>query len=321
MVRKSFFATGIVTLAVLCSGIANASSVTIPNAFTSGTKAVAAEVNANFSAVKGAVDDNDARVTTNAAGIATNAGDIATNQGNINTNTNNITTNQGNINTNTNNITALQSSSGCPATDSNGNALVQVGSLCVFKYEASVTNAAGSGGTQYGVSAADYPCAADGSDCGAAGAFPIYAHSVASVIPSSRITWYQAVQACANAGMRLPTTAEWLAAAAGTPDSGTGSDGSAGCNTDGGGKINTGAAVGCTSTAGVADMAGNVREMAAELDRAAAPNNTTTDATKMRLLGAPFDSTASSSATSIKALFIGDGPTVIGNVYGFRCVR
>ncbi len=41
-----------------------AGSYTIPNSFTSGTAAVAAEVNANFSAAKAAIDDNDSRVTT-----------------------------------------------------------------------------------------------------------------------------------------------------------------------------------------------------------------------------------------------------------------
>lgn len=40
-----------------------ASNVTIPNTFTSGTPAVASEVNANFSAVKAAVDDNDSRLS------------------------------------------------------------------------------------------------------------------------------------------------------------------------------------------------------------------------------------------------------------------
>lgn len=39
-----------------------ASELTIPNSFTSGTKAVAAEVNANFTAVKSAVDDNNSRL-------------------------------------------------------------------------------------------------------------------------------------------------------------------------------------------------------------------------------------------------------------------
>jgi len=40
----------------------SASGVTIPNSFTAGTAAVAAEVNGNFDAVKAAVDDNDSRL-------------------------------------------------------------------------------------------------------------------------------------------------------------------------------------------------------------------------------------------------------------------
>ncbi len=39
-----------------------ASSVTIPNTFTSGTPAVAAEVNGNFTAIKNGVDDNNNRI-------------------------------------------------------------------------------------------------------------------------------------------------------------------------------------------------------------------------------------------------------------------
>ncbi len=67
-------------LAVLAtsSGAALAGSVTIPNDFSSGTPAVAAEVNENFSAVKTAVDDNDGRITTNAEDIAANETAIAT---------------------------------------------------------------------------------------------------------------------------------------------------------------------------------------------------------------------------------------------------
>lgn len=49
-----------------------AGSVTIPNTFSSGTKAVAADVNDNFSAVKSAVDDNDTRITDNAANVTSN---------------------------------------------------------------------------------------------------------------------------------------------------------------------------------------------------------------------------------------------------------
>jgi len=40
----------------------NATELTVPNTFSSGTPAVAADVNANFDAVKSAVDDNDSRL-------------------------------------------------------------------------------------------------------------------------------------------------------------------------------------------------------------------------------------------------------------------
>ena len=45
-------------------GLAYAGTVTIPNNFTAGTKASADEVNANFTAVKAEVDDNDGRIST-----------------------------------------------------------------------------------------------------------------------------------------------------------------------------------------------------------------------------------------------------------------
>jgi len=60
---------GTIVLAVFTSW-AWASALTIPNSFSSGTAAVAAEVNDNFTAVKNAVDDNDSRITTNEAAIA-----------------------------------------------------------------------------------------------------------------------------------------------------------------------------------------------------------------------------------------------------------
>ena len=46
-----------------------ADTMTIPNSFTSGTPAVAADVNANFSAAKNAVDANDGLITANGARI------------------------------------------------------------------------------------------------------------------------------------------------------------------------------------------------------------------------------------------------------------
>ena len=50
---------------LLAGAAAWSGDVTVPNTFTAGTPAVAAEVNANFAAVKSAVDDNNARITSN----------------------------------------------------------------------------------------------------------------------------------------------------------------------------------------------------------------------------------------------------------------
>ena len=63
----------ITLLTAIFAGAATAGNVTIPNTFTSNTKAVAAEVNENFTAVKTAVDDNQTQidalaVTGNAVG-------------------------------------------------------------------------------------------------------------------------------------------------------------------------------------------------------------------------------------------------------------
>jgi len=54
--------TNLTILAALFAGTATAGNVTIPNTFTSGTKAVAAQVNDNFNAVKTAVDDNQTQI-------------------------------------------------------------------------------------------------------------------------------------------------------------------------------------------------------------------------------------------------------------------
>jgi len=52
-----------ITLFILVSACAAiAGSLTVPNTFTSGTKALASEVNDNFNAVKTEVDDNDLRM-------------------------------------------------------------------------------------------------------------------------------------------------------------------------------------------------------------------------------------------------------------------
>ena len=57
-------------LTLLCAGYSLADDVTIPNTFTAGTPARAADVNGNFTAVEASVDDNAAGVQANAAAIA-----------------------------------------------------------------------------------------------------------------------------------------------------------------------------------------------------------------------------------------------------------
>ena len=90
--------------------------------------------------------------------------------------------------------------------------MVKVGPVCVDKYEASVWANADGTGAQYGTTADDYPCADTRNDC----KDMIYAVSRKDALPSSRLTWFQAQQACRNAGKRLLHNAEWQAAA-GTP--------------------------------------------------------------------------------------------------------
>lgn len=56
--------------------MAIADSLVVPNDFSAGQPASAAEVNANFSAVKSSVDDNDSRITDNSAAIQVSAAAI-----------------------------------------------------------------------------------------------------------------------------------------------------------------------------------------------------------------------------------------------------
>lgn len=161
---------------------------------------------------------------------------------------------------------------------------VQVGTLCLDKYEASVWEipagsrivkkvAAGkiasasqlAGATQRGVAADDYGpgCPDDGS----AACAGLYAVSIPGVVPAKHVTWFQAVALCANAGKRLPTNQEWQLAALGTPDTGGADDGATTCNTDdvgGVGAVPAGSRSACVSARGAFDAAGNVSELVAD---------------------------------------------------------
>jgi len=94
-----------------------AADVTIPNTFSAGSPAVAADVNANFSAVKTAVDDNNARVTTNSTNITNATNGISANTASAATNASGIASNASNISTNSS--TAVINAAGVASNASN----------------------------------------------------------------------------------------------------------------------------------------------------------------------------------------------------------
>jgi hypothetical protein len=206
--------------------------------------------------------------------------------------------------------------------------MLKVGSLCIDVYEASVWSSL-SGGIQYGASSDNYPCNDNSNDCKGV----IYARSVAGVLPSARITWFQAQQACANAGKRLLTNAEWQMAAAGTPD--VGDDGSTTCNVNSViTTVNTGSRFNCVSAWGIFDMMGNVWEWVAEWVPLATADpgwgNFSDD--RMRLAGASetagpgaiMRGSSFSDAGGVSGIFAVDAhmmPSDSDNVIGFRCGR
>jgi hypothetical protein len=146
-----------------------------------------------------------------------------------------------------------------PACQGNGSgdAMVAAGTVCIDKYEVSVWSQP-NGGVQYGNSSDDYPCSDTGQNCS-----NIYARSIPGVEPSRFITYFQAQQALANVGKRLPSNAEWQQAAAGSPDPGA-DNGSTSCNTGSGGIFITGSRSACVSRFGAFDMVGNVWEWVAD---------------------------------------------------------
>src|SRR5262245_25848398 len=162
---------------------------------------------------------------------------------------------------------------------------VQAGTICLDRYEASVwrvpnpttANRAlvhriqlglasrgdllAGGATQLGTmtTSDSAPCASNGQNC----ANDSYAVSLPLETPSAFATWFQAEEACANSGKRLPTSAEWQIGANGTQDPGP-DNGTTDCNTDDALAIPTGARSGCVSARGAFDMVGNLAEWVAD---------------------------------------------------------
>ncbi len=163
---------------------------------------------------------------------------------------------------------------------------VPVGPLCVDKYEGSVwripagqksvlaklrngkatlADLQGAGATQLcAVPAGNDTC----NSCTFGAGFPdngnwtepLYAASIAGVLPTTCLTWFQAEQACRLVGKRLISNQEWQAAAAGTPDPGAADDGVTTCDTNTEAPALAGARTACVSSWGTYDMVGNVWE-------------------------------------------------------------
>jgi formylglycine-generating enzyme required for sulfatase activity len=126
--------------------------------------------------------------------------------------------------------------------------------------KATAADLATGGATPLGTATDDYaPCTDDGQNC----ANDIYAVSLPSEIPAAHITWFQAQEACANAGKQLPTSAEWQVAANGTPDPGP-DDRTTDCNSASDIVTRTGSRSSCVSSRGAFDMVGNLDEWVAD---------------------------------------------------------
>ena len=188
-----------------------------------------------------------------------------------------------------------------------------------------VADQLGSGG-DYGA------CTDEGQNCA-----EIFAVSLAGVPPSANTTWFQAQQACKNSRKRLPTSAEWQAAVAGTPDT-VDDNTSTRCNTATAAHVEpAGFRSTCVSFDGAFDMVGNLREWVADW----VPRSTTCGAWTNPISPTDDQCLAGASGDAMDepgALLRGGGfsdgtkagpftidgrtePSSSGADIGFRCVR
>ena len=115
---------------------------------------------------------------------------------------------------------------------------------------------------QVGINGVDYTdaqCQFNGGGCKT-----IFALSIPGVIPARSINYFIAAAACRNSGKRLPSNAEWQAAALGTPDPWPQDDPINQCNLNSPSISLTGTRSKCRSDVGAYDMVGNVIEFVAD---------------------------------------------------------
>jgi hypothetical protein len=170
--------------------------------------------------------------------------------------------------------TPLQALAQCPV------GMVQSGPTCVDQFEASLWKVTGDvcirlikqgrelppsclqQATQVGINGIDYTdaqCQFNGGGC-----TNLFALSLPGVIPARSINYFIAAAACRNSGKRLPSNAEWQAAALGTPDPWPQDDPVEQCNVSGSSAAATGTRSKCRSDVGAYDMVGNVIEFVAD---------------------------------------------------------
>ncbi len=159
------------------------------------------------------------------------------------------------------------------------NGMVQSGSVCVDKYEASlwkITNERcikliqkgkpidldACGAVQLGINGTDYvdgQCQYNGAGCK-----NIFALSLPGVVPAHTINYFIAAAACRNSNKRMITNAEWQTAALGTPDPWPQDDPANECNLETPSVSLTGSRSKCVSDVEAYDMVGNVIEFVAD---------------------------------------------------------
>ncbi len=311
--KKLTLAIGAVSV-LASSAVIWAGNLTVPNSFTKNTTISASEMNANFAAVKNEVDDNDQKIKANVSSIQSNASKLSALDAKI------------------------SGSPNCPE------GMAQVGAICVDIYEASVVDS--NGNPVDATQAAIDGCEITGKGCRDV----IVARSVKDADPAVNFNWFQANLACANAGKRLLTNAEWQAAASGTFDPGNDNDGNTNsrCNTSSLTKSirQTGLAGSladqensCVSDWGVEDMVGNVNEFVADwMPGNGAQSNAThggttwgNDRSKVDSIGGNAVDDSKFPAVILRGGSWGDPgvfsfdafrqPTITGNDIGFRCAK